>query len=393
MKRASMDPDGWLSRILLCFAATAGIMYVNIMPALVDALQAGLSFSQQQSGRIGSLNTYGGAFGALLMAFMAARLPWRRTLLVLSLLLVVMDYSCLHVTHAGTMMLLRFIHGLFGGSMVGMAFFIVARNLNPSRTFGILMVLQYGLYMVTIEIMPALVRSSGIGALFHFLMVFSGITFLFILAMPEYPLRSVPVAGADRAVVRNLPTMRLLAMISVLLFQTGNMSVNAYIVGLGQHAGLDLGYISDSLSISGLAGLLGGVFAMFMPTRWGLEKPIVVSMLLATVSVLGVLFAGNHLLWLVSNMVNGMAWALVLSLLFGMCACFDLTGKSAVWSGFMSKLGLASGPLLGSFVLGSQWHYAGLIVMGAALVFLGLLASLVPSRSADRVASLVDPTA
>ena len=214
MKRASMDPDGWLSRILLCFAATAGIMYVNIMPALVDALQAGLSFSQQQSGRIGSLNTYGGAFGALLMAFMAARLPWRRTLLVLSLLLVVMDYSCLHVTHAGTMMLLRFIHGLFGGSMVGMAFFIVARNLNPSRTFGILMVLQYGLYMVTIEIMPALVRSSGIGALFHFLMVFSGITFLFILAMPEYPLRSVPVAGADRAVVRNLPTMRLLAMLT-----------------------------------------------------------------------------------------------------------------------------------------------------------------------------------
>jgi hypothetical protein len=32
------SPDGEIARVLLAFLATAGIFYVNIMPAIVDGL-------------------------------------------------------------------------------------------------------------------------------------------------------------------------------------------------------------------------------------------------------------------------------------------------------------------------------------------------------------------
>jgi DHA1 family inner membrane transport protein len=385
--KIALDPDGWIARIFLCFAATAGIVYVNIMPALVDALQAGLGFSIQESGRIASANTYGGALGALTMAFIAPRLRWRRTLVVMCVALMAFDAGCLPLRSASVMMAVRFMHGLVGGAMVGMAYLIVARNRNPSRTFGILMVLQFTLAMVSIAVIPALVRQIGIAPLFWMLVGFSALTLVFVLMLPEYPPRITEKAVPDTG-VRGL---RLCALAGVLFFQIGNMSVIAFSVSLGQAAGLSLNYVSESLSASGFAGLLGGVVAMFMPTRWGLTRPLIASMLLSAGSLAALFHVGDRTVWALATAANSMAWALVLSLLLGMCASFDYSGRSAVWSGFVSKLGLATGPLLGSFVLNLPTRYQALVVSGTVFVCLALVSALPPVIAADRRASRLLP--
>jgi DHA1 family inner membrane transport protein len=385
--KVALDPNGWIARIFLCFAATAGIVYVNIMPALVDALHVGLGFSIQESGRIGSANTYGGALGAFTMAFIAPRLHWRRTLVVLSVALMAFDTGCLPMRSASMMMVVRFMHGLVGGAMVGMAYLVIARNQNPSRTFGILMVLQYTLYMVTIAVIPALVRRIGIAPMFWLLVGFSALTLVFVLLLPEYPPRTTEKAVPD-ARMRGL---RLCALVAVLLFQSGNMMVNAFSVSLGQAGGFSLDYVSESLSATGFAGLLGGVMTMVMPTRWGLTRPLIVSMLLAAGSLAALFHVGDRTVWLLATMTNGVTWALVLSLLLGMCASFDYSGRSAVWSGFMSKLGRATGPLFGSVMLNTPARYQALIVLGAVFVCLGLISALPPVLVADRRASLARP--
>ena len=56
-------PNGEIARVLLAFLATAGLFYVNIMPALVDGLIEGLGFNNQQAGFVGSANVYGAALG------------------------------------------------------------------------------------------------------------------------------------------------------------------------------------------------------------------------------------------------------------------------------------------------------------------------------------------
>ncbi len=70
-------PHGELARVMLAFLATAGLFYVNIMPALVDGLIEALRFSNRDAGLVGSANVYGAAAGALGAVFLVRRIPWR----------------------------------------------------------------------------------------------------------------------------------------------------------------------------------------------------------------------------------------------------------------------------------------------------------------------------
>jgi hypothetical protein len=67
------SPNGEIARVLLAFLATAGLFYVNIMPALVDGLIEGLGFSNREAGLVGSANVYGAAVGAFSAVFVVKR--------------------------------------------------------------------------------------------------------------------------------------------------------------------------------------------------------------------------------------------------------------------------------------------------------------------------------
>ena len=69
-------PDSMLARLLLAFLATAGLFYVNIMPALVDGLVEGLGFTNKEAGLVGSSNVYGAAVGAFLIVFLMSQVPF-----------------------------------------------------------------------------------------------------------------------------------------------------------------------------------------------------------------------------------------------------------------------------------------------------------------------------
>jgi len=77
------EPNGEIARVLLAFLATAGLFYVNIMPALVDGLIEGLGFSNREAGFVGSANVYGAALGAFSAVFVVKRINWRAAAVVL----------------------------------------------------------------------------------------------------------------------------------------------------------------------------------------------------------------------------------------------------------------------------------------------------------------------
>ena len=49
-------PDSIAAKIFLAFLTTAGIFYINIMPAVVSGLREGLTFTNQQAGFVSSAN-------------------------------------------------------------------------------------------------------------------------------------------------------------------------------------------------------------------------------------------------------------------------------------------------------------------------------------------------
>jgi len=169
-------PDGEIARILLAFLATAGIFYVNIMPAIVDGLIEGLAFTNREAGLVGSANTYGAAVGAFVVVFVVKRLDWRRAAYALLVALISIDLASMFMTDASTMIVVRALHGCAGGALVGIGFAVMSRTTEVSRTFGYLLTIQFGLGGLGIMFLPGLVPAFGTKALFMSLATFSMVT-------------------------------------------------------------------------------------------------------------------------------------------------------------------------------------------------------------------------
>jgi predicted MFS family arabinose efflux permease len=374
-------PDSMTARVLLSFLATAGLFYVNIMPALVDGLKEGLAFSNKQAGMVGSFNMYGGACGALLMAFIVRRLNWKPTAKLMLFALIFMDLISIPVTDPTALMAVRFIHGCIGGALVGLGFSIFARTSAPDRTFGVLLLVQAGAGGLGVMFLPFLVTLFGTAILFISLIFFSLITMLMLHFLPDYPVIA-PLADAPAAAPLMLKSL-LFALFSVFLFQAANMGLYAFIIGLGKSAGLEIGFISETLGLANWVGMLGALLVVMLSTHYGIFKPIVGGMLLAIIGSWALLYSDAKWIWISSNFATGIAWNFVIAYLLGMCARFDQTGQTAVWGGFASKMGLASGPMLGAFLLGEN-HYATLVWMAVLLLAIATLASGIPAWILDR---------
>ena len=377
-----------LARVLLAFLATAGFFYVNIMPALVDGLKVGLGFSNKQAGLVGSCNVYGAACGAFLIAFLVRRINWISAAHLLLLGLIAMDLLSMLVKNPYGLMGTRFLHGFIGGMLVGISFSIFARTTAPDRTFGVLLLVQVFAGGLGVMSLPLLVPKFGTNVLFATLILFSLTTLAMLQFLPDYPVK-VPVprgpgGAADRLQWKPL----LLALFAVFFFQAGNMGLFAFIIGLGKRHGLEVTFISETLGIANWFATLGAVLVIVLSTRFGIFKPILAGMLLTIAGTYVFNYSDVKWIWIAANIGTGITWNFVISHLLGMCARFDQTGQTAVWGGFASKMGLATGPFVGALLLGSD-RYDLLIDVATIGIVACALATLVPAARLDRIDRLL----
>ncbi|MGB8062158.1 MAG: MFS transporter [Candidatus Sulfotelmatobacter sp.] len=376
------SPNSMLARVLLAFLATAGFFYVNIMPALIDGLKVGLGFSNKQAGLVGSCNVYGAAGGAFLIAFLVGRINWRSTAHWLLLGLISMDLLSMLVRNPFALMGTRFLQGFLGGMLVGISFSIFARTTAPDRTFGVLLLVQVFAGGLGVMSLPLLVPKFGTNILFATLILFSVTTLVMLQFLPDYPVKApMPLAQGTEPHRLQLKPL-LLALFSVFFFQAANMGLFAFIIGLGKHRGLEVAFVSETLGIANWIATLGAVLVIVVSTRFGIFRPIIAGMLLTLVGTYVFNYSEVKWIWVAANISTGITWNFVISHLLGMCARFDQTGQTAVWAGFASKMGLASGPMLFSFIVGTG-NYSALIVMALALLTFATLASAVPAWVLD----------
>jgi predicted MFS family arabinose efflux permease len=375
-------PNGEIARVLLAFLATAGLFYVNIMPALVSGLIDGAGFSNREAGMVGSSNVYGAALGALVAVFLVKRINWRRASYALLVGLIAMDLLSMMVHQFLPLLMMRFAHGFVGGMLVGIGFSIIARTTHPDRTFGYLLVVQFGLGGAGLMVLPPLVPVIGTGVLFGSLIGFSLVTLLMVPFLTDYPIDSVkrPAIAGEPGIQRGPLALSLLA---TFLFQAGNMAVYAYVIGLGQAAGLSMEFISPTLAAAAWIGIVGSGLVIVLPTRLGRTLPLGTAILVTAVATWALNYSGVSLVYIVANCVVGITWAFGIPYLLGMCAQFDKAGQMAALGGFASTMGLASGPMIAALVVGAD-NYSLVVNLGAAALVICLLAALLPMRLLDR---------
>lgn len=195
-------PDGLMAALLLSFLATAGIFYINIMPALVSGLVDGLRFSARDAGLVGSANVYGAAVGALVITFFVGHIAWRPTAVAMLCALIAIDLVSLAIASPWALIAARAVHGCVGGMLVGLAYSVFTRTRSPDRVFGVLLLLQFSVGSLGVYTLPRLVPLYGTSVLFVTLAGFSLVTLCMLPFLAPYPIRAASGVGRPPATPR-----------------------------------------------------------------------------------------------------------------------------------------------------------------------------------------------
>jgi DHA1 family inner membrane transport protein len=383
-----LSKDGVLISIFLSFLATAGLFYVNLGGAFLSAFVDGLGISRETAGYISSANKYGAAFGALIATFTVKHLPWRNTAYLALVILISVDLLCFRLTDPQTLIMVRFFHGSIGGFLVGLGFSIIARTASPDKVFGMLVAIQYTFGSVAIFTVPKLVGALGPGAAFGALITFSTLTLMMVPFIPDYVAPNDRKTDADGH--QTSPSHRIaivpaaLALLGLFLFQASNMSVADYAIELGKDSGYSIEYLSNILTISNMISILGALLVYFIGTKFGRALPILFGALVSALFTFVFHWSDIPANYFLANTVTGIMWAFTVPYLLGLCATFDHRGQIVVFAGFISKMGLATGPLIAAMVVGEGNFTLIINLATIGLVVCGLSA-FIPARRSEKI--------
>ena len=369
----------FVAAILYSIVATAGLFYVNLGGAFLSAFVDGLGVERDVAGYIVSANKYGAAFGALLATFFVKKLEWRLVLRILFFCLIVVDLISTQIKNPDTLILLRFLHGTIGGLSVGFGLSIIARTYNPDKIFGMLLVVQYSFGSIGIFAVPRMVEAFGNGAVFGALIIF---TIMAISILPFVPnvAKSNKELSSSNIFNISIGKFLFLALVSLFLFQAANMGVADYAFELGKDIGLENNKISNILTIANIISISGGALVYLIGTKYGRTLPLIIGISTSAIFTFLLHYSDNVSIYFIANTFTGIAWGFTIPYILGLCATFDIHGQMAALAGFISKMGLATGPLIGSlFIINSGINF--IINIAVVSLCISLIAVWLSSRA------------
>lgn len=350
----TFDQSSFIAAIFYSILATAGLFYVNLGGAFLSAFVDGLGVERDTAGFIVSANKYGAAFGALIATFIVKNVEWRKAVRLLFIGLIVFDLISTQITNPNILILVRFIHGTIGGLSVGIGLSIIARTYNPDKIFGMLLAVQYSFGSIGILAVPRLVDAYGQGALFATLICFTLMTLIILPFIPDVDSNNETPKNKSNFYQIPLSGLLVLSLCCLFLFQAANMGVADYAFELGKDIGLDKNEISNLLTIANFISILGGVLVYIIGIKFGRTIPLCFGICTAAVFTYLLHYSDNVNNYFIANTMTGIAWGFTIPYLLGLCATFDKFGQMAALAGFISKLGLASGPLIGALFIMTQ---------------------------------------
>jgi predicted MFS family arabinose efflux permease len=380
---STLNQSSVLAAILYSIVATAGLFYVNLGGAFLSAFVDGLGVERDVAGYIVSANKYGAAFGALIATFIVKRVEWRKVIRLLFMALIAFDLISTQFSNPQTLIILRFIHGTIGGLSVGIGLSIIARTYNPDKIFGMLLVVQYSFGSLGIWLVPRLVDSFGYSAAFGTLISFTLMTLLILPFVPnvESPSKSDNTTSGLFQIPMTM--MLFFVLCALFLFQAANMGVADYAFELGKDIGLSNIEISNILTLANIISISGGLLVYIIGTKFGRTIPLIIGISVATIFTYLLHYSDNTNIYFIANTFTGIAWGFTIPYLLGLCATFDFHGQMAALAGFVSKMGLASGPLVGSlFIISNGFSY--IINLATIALLIALILSVYVSKNHEK---------
>jgi predicted MFS family arabinose efflux permease len=381
---------GVATALLLAAITATGTLAIVLIPVIVDGLITGTGLPAQQAGMVVSCGAYGSTGGTVLALVANGRLPWRKLMATLLVIMLLADTISTRLGSFWSLLVVRALHGLAAGFLTAIGYSLISRTTARDRTFAFVFVTQSLIQGVALLLLPQLTVKHGAAPTFIFLVV-ANLTALIALKWVPEPSQPCAHAGsrpspqARRVRFLCLPATIIPVLMAVLLFQAFNNSLATYLFDIGRTQRLSSDLIGRQLAISIWLSLGGGLLAAWLHIRFGRMAPLAAGLVVAGLSAVA-LSTADGTLYLVANCGLAVTWTFIITYLYGVGAALDPDGQATIAVTVMSKIGLASGPLVAALLLrGVDYNR---IILTAVIGLVGVMVSILPvALRLDKAAS------
>ncbi|MBT5602216.1 MAG: MFS transporter [Gammaproteobacteria bacterium] len=350
--------------------AAAGAAGFLLLPIIIGAAMDSLGLQQQQAGLLASSYFAGYFVSCVAAVFLIKRLSLR-VLAKSGYVFLCAGLLAAALTVDAVMLGFCMLASGFGaGLLFGLAVLIAGQGSNSERDFGILLVSQQLLAVALLYVLPSLIVPHwGFSGIMIALALILGPGVLTVFRL-EYRSEDQPPSSPTQN-----PGLALFSSNHSIWFGLAGLTVYfaalagvwAFVERMGVDRGLSSQWISISLSLSMIGGVIGGLLVALLANRFGRSRPLVLS-LAAFVGVF-VAYSMDYgvLIYAVSTFMFSLFWNYVLGYQMVIISDLDQAGRYAVLIPAAQALGAVLGPGMAGFIIAGLGYMPFFLAAALAL--------------------------
>lgn len=368
--------------IVICIMNAAALLW---MPSLLGALAQGYGLVPRELSYLAFGELGGFLLGTLFTSSMTIR-GLQRWVVASCALLITVNVVLLLFAPAVPFVALRPVAGFAAGIGFGYGLKLCTASLRPTRNFGFLtafmsfgMIIGFQLTAHLVEWFATVGGKTDAAAIRNVSKMIFGVYAALAACAALVLLANRPAEASSSSHPRTL-TGRLdwsarTCLVAIMISFVGQGAVWAFLQTLGISHGFTVSDVANAMSVFAVMGIAGSLSAAALPTTVSRGLALSVALVFLWIGLYA-LYSPPALSWYIAGCaVGGYYWNFALSLMLGLLARVDSTGRGSVLGGTMSSAGGAVGPLLaGLLIQGSNyrsvgWMTAVLCTAGVACVW------------------------
>jgi predicted MFS family arabinose efflux permease len=364
--------DGWRSISIALFMALVGYSVMVSVPVLSTALVAKLGFTEEQVGRVWGADLGGLSLGAIMSAMFVAWVNRRFLVLAGVILSLGANALCMVFVEYEQVLLLRIAAGIGSGIFTAVAVVSLGGTTKPVRAFNMLLLGFAFSTALELHILPKL----SMNEIYLFFIGLTTVCALFIRWIPTRPLNAEELAvqekGEDDAEDWHVPRILPVICLFAVCFTYINIGGYYTYIELAAHAsGIAKDWIGPLLTWSSVFAIVGCMIA-YLCARFGLFKPLFVSLLVMAAIVIMLSGGITHINILVSLFSFMTLWTFVDVYQSAMLAHMDRSGSLVALLPSVQGFGQFIGPNISASILGAGLGYSTMFVVSGSMALVAM---------------------
>lgn len=373
--------DDWRSLTIGIYMALAGYTVMVGLPVISTAWVNNLGLTAVEVGRVAGADLGGLAIGAVISAIYVARVDRRYLAAGAASIVIAANVLCMYLQSYEAMLWLRLAAGIGSGIYTGIAVATIAGHSKPAFAFGLELFAFAGSQGATLKLLPFLSMNGVYVALIATYVV----GLLFISWLPRRPVdKALDVeidveepSGKHHVEHKHVPAYVPWMVLAAIVLTYINIGAYwTYIELSTVDTAASPEWVASMLWISSVFSVIGCVFAVLLSNRYGLSRPLLVTLVFQASIVLMLVFGITNATVAFSMFFFNFCWIFVDIYQAATIANVDHSGRFPALIPAAQGLGNFLGPNIAATVLAYGFGYNGVFIMCAMASIAAMLVYL-----------------